>query len=99
MSKVYKKVMKEVDVIVSCKCDICGKEHSEYEDVTAYHNDWGNDSIDSYKTVDVCSDGCYAKAIKMFMNDDSYKNHSSIIADIDIGVWREIIRSSDVRNH
>lgn len=45
-------------------CDVCEKEITKgvgYYEVTTHHNDWGNDSIDSYDYSDVCSVECLKK--------------------------------------
>ena len=42
-------------------CDVCKKEiqsDAGYWEVTTHHNDWGNDSIDSYEAFDICSVEC-----------------------------------------
>ncbi len=63
--------------IVSKKCDVCGKEippttipHKygepiyDYYEVVTHHNDWGNDSVDSYEHFDACSPECACKLWK-----------------------------------
>lgn len=50
------------EVIVGCRCDQCGKESATYDNwvVSSHgHSEWGNDSIDSYETFDLCSPQCY----------------------------------------
>ena len=66
---------KKITVIQECvvgkKCDICGKEIPpsgeqvyDYYEVTTHHNDWGNDSVDSYEHFDACSPDCAYKLWK-----------------------------------
>lgn len=55
--------------IVGIKCDICKKEITgKYWQLTTHHNDWGNDSIDSYKHSDICSRKCINKALDDYFN-------------------------------
>ena len=52
---------RKISYVVGIRCDRCGndiKESEVYYNVVTHHNDWGNDSIDSYKDFDLCSD-CY----------------------------------------
>ena len=93
MSNIYKEVMTKQ--IVGHQCDICGQQHESYETVTAQHSSWGNDSCDSSKTLDVCSDVCFVKAVKQLIEDDDYKEYESTeINDIWISTWREIFKST-----
>lgn len=41
-------------------CDVCKKEiaTNSFWKLTTHHNDWGNDSIESYEYFDVCSADC-----------------------------------------
>lgn len=42
-------------------CDVCKKEIQEnksYWELTTHHNDWGNDSCESYEYFDTCSKEC-----------------------------------------
>lgn len=52
---------RKISYVVGIRCDRCGndiKESEVYYNVVTHHNDWGNDSIDSYEDFDLCSD-CY----------------------------------------
>lgn len=52
----------EQKVLIGCRCDQCGKESSNLDNwvVSSHrHSDWGNDSIESYETFDLCSPQCY----------------------------------------
>lgn len=71
--------------VVGIECDICGKiipvpdeycyDHarSRYYEVTTGHHDWGNDSIDSIETVDVCPD-CVNKYISDYLANVIHSN-------------------------
>ena len=60
MEKVeYREVTEKKKVIVGCQCDVCKKDiDGMYFDFTTGHCDWGNDSVDSIKSFDVCSVKC-----------------------------------------
>lgn len=52
---------RKISCVVGVKCDRCGdiiQKGKVYYHITTHHNDWGNDSIDSYENFDLCSD-CY----------------------------------------
>lgn len=73
MSKIYIQTKREVtdETLRSVICDNCKKEieikHSSYRtggvyyEVTTHHNDWGNDSRESFEYFDFCSYECLAK--------------------------------------
>lgn len=59
-----------VDVHLICDC--CGKEieqHSYYWNVCTGHYDWGNDSVDSVKHYDLCSNECFKKEVDSFLEE------------------------------
>lgn len=63
-------------------CDICKKtirEENDYKsefrtkmshfyEVSTHHNDWGNDSIESYQYYDICSEECLFKFLKKYFD-------------------------------
>ena len=69
-STVKQQVTVEKEIDVGVVCDGCGKEirnknnmneriaRLPYYEVTTHHNDWGNDSVDSYEYFDFCSLDC-----------------------------------------
>lgn len=62
--KTYMKEVKE-EIATHMYCDYCGKEienHTFYVNVVSSHDDWGNDSIDSYKDADLHQE-CWQKYI------------------------------------
>ncbi len=66
-----KKIIKEFkEVTVAIKCDACGKIYKgkdtpdEWHTFNQHHNEWGNDSCDSYKRYEVCSAECYWSKFK-----------------------------------
>ena len=49
-------------------CDVCAKEiKGEYYEIRIGHNDWGNDSCDSYEYKDICSSSCLNKEIEKYI--------------------------------
>lgn len=52
-------------------CDVCKKEITvnSYWELTTHHNDWGNDSIESYEYFDVCSKDCMRKKFEEYLKD------------------------------
>lgn len=54
-----------------------------YYEVTTGHHDWGNDSIDSIKTHDICCD-CINSFVSEYLknSDDEYGVHHSCYIDI-----------------
>ncbi len=69
----YKEEIKEVTeqrrVVVAVVCDNCGKEHlasvqpNEWHSFYGQHQQWDNDSADSFKYYMVCSAKCYAEKL------------------------------------
>lgn len=78
------KIMKKVDCIV---CDVCGKSLypcTKYYEVLTGHHDWGNDSIDSVKNSDICSD-CLPGFVADYIR--RHKNNSSDYIDIEASIF------------
>lgn len=60
----------KIDKLAGIKCDICKKEITgKYWQLTTHHDDWGNDSIESYSHYDLCSKECINKALDDYIND------------------------------
>lgn len=58
-------------------CDHCEKPiTSHYWCVETRHNDWGNDSIDSFKHNDYCSPECLREAFENYIR-HSNNNHNT----------------------
>lgn len=72
--KTTEKIAK-IDILADIKCDICKKEITgKFWHLTKHHNDWGNDSIDSYEHFDLCSRECINKALDDYINDCEESN-------------------------
>lgn len=100
--RTYKEITKTITTkeTVDWKCDCCGKEQVEKMDsVTMCHNSWGNDSIDSYTNKDYCSDECYAKLAKDFLEDEYYCGYDTAeFDDIEIGKLRALMNFKEKRD-
>ena len=57
-------------VTIGRKCDVCEKVSDEkytpddWHSFSHNHNEWGNDSVDSYEYHEVCSPECYVIKLK-----------------------------------
>ena len=95
---IKEKQLKEVDVIIDGKiiCDYCrkvilqksmintleyGNSYKWFHMITG-HRDWGNDSIDSMETFDLCSRECLMNKMNEIMDEynDSYTDYYDIEA-------------------
>ncbi len=79
--KERKEVTEIKTVVVGRKCDVCGKTHEgrytpdEWHEFDHHHNEWGNDSVDSYEYHEVCSAECYAVKFKQCVKElEGYTN-------------------------
>jgi hypothetical protein len=60
-------------------CDKCGNHIvSRYYEVTKGHNDWGNDSIESIKIINICSDECLRKEISVYIDNNRSSKYINI---------------------
>lgn len=64
------------EVIIGRKCDVCGssitgseREGYNYFLIHTWHNDWGNDSVDSHEYMDACSPECVMKFTEEYIRD------------------------------
>ena len=50
-------------------CDVCGKVIQDtYWRLATHHDDWGNDSCDSYESYDICSHHCASIKLDEYFN-------------------------------
>jgi hypothetical protein len=57
------------EIEIGCKCDVCEKQierGSFFFRVLTGHRDWGNDSCESQKWFDICSQECLQAMYKKF---------------------------------
>lgn len=58
-------------------CDHCKKPITDhYWHVETYHDDWGNDSIDSIEYFDCCSPDCLREALETYICDSNNGSNS-----------------------
>jgi len=95
-----KKIVIVQDCVVGKKCDICGKEipptvipHKygdpvyDYYEITTHHNDWGNDSIDSYEHFDACSPECAYKLWDEYIHNSRGVRNTRCIEVEHVNCW------------
>jgi len=85
IEKVTETVTKEMNKVTHLKCDICGKIFTgPYWIASVHHNDWGNDSIDSYEGYDLCSENCVGIVFQKYMNDCKHSNTQFLSLEQDV---------------
>lgn len=66
-------------------CDICDKEipyRCGYWHLVTQHHDWGNDSIESIESFDVCSKDCMNEKYNEYMNDSGESDYNTMEFEI-----------------
>ena len=65
----------EVKTVKALKCDVCGQEFTgDYWRLFTFHNDWGNDSVDSNEFYDLCSEECVRNALEEYLEKCKHSN-------------------------
>lgn len=83
-----KEVCRTEHAVVGVRCDFCGKEIEiskpyflhPYFSITTGHRDWGNDSGESIKNKDACSEKCLKFAMEEYYKVDSNSKYIEIEA-------------------
>lgn len=99
--EVVKKTVEKVTV--GRYCDNCGEEICAVEKiggrnvynyflVSTHHNDWGNDSIDSYESYDACCPSCAVKLAGRYL-EVAYEGNNT--KEINIAHARDIEDGTD----
>jgi len=65
------------EIVIGRKCDVCKRNikidefngHYNYFKIHTWHNDWGNDSIDSHDYFDACCPECVIKFTEKYIKD------------------------------
>ena len=92
-----KKVTEKKYVTVGYKCDNCGKEikgsrrPKEWHHFSSHHNEWGNDSIDSYEHYTVCSPKCYVEKLIKVVDSELSGRYDAEIDDMSIQFARRMV--------
>lgn len=88
---IYEEKMISTKVAIKQVCDICGEESKSLNHITMGHTDWGDDSEESIKHIEICwNSDCYKKAVINFLKDDDYNNRNSFFDEISIDNIRAI---------
>lgn len=81
----YKEVTEKRRVTVSIRCDNCGAIHEgsrippSWHKFSSHHNEWGNNSVDSFEYHHVCKPQCYVELIKKLTAE--YSDYPSLEVD------------------
>lgn len=97
---IYEDKMIVTKVAIKQVCDICAKESNSLNNITMRHTNWGNDSIESIKNIEICwNSDCYKKAVIVFLNDTDYNYNNSFFDEINIEDIRAIasINSEEIK--
>lgn len=86
--KEVKEVIKTKKIIKEISCDQCSKvicdSHSNKDDTVdfftahTFHNDWGNDGIDSHEYIDICGLDCLLEYTKGYFKESVGTEHIEI---------------------
>jgi hypothetical protein len=106
-----KSVVKQV--VVSTTCDNCGKTergpttYSGDADTPvgwvhfhSYHNDWGNDSIESHEDWDACSWNCYLEVVRRIFDeygDGKFGSNTLVVDSKDWTFIRDLLTTHLVK--
>ena len=85
--------VKVEEVIVGRKCDICnrdiepvhpGAKYPEYNYfvIHTWHDDWGNDSVDSHERKDACCPECVMHYVKGYVEEAHKESRNSKVIEI-----------------
>ena len=61
-------------------CDVCNgviENGEQYWELTTHHNDWGNDSCESYEHFDVCSEVCLREKFDEYIRESATNDYNS----------------------
>lgn len=74
-------VTERVCVKSTLHCDICDEiidENKGYWTLTTGHHDWGNDSCESIKHFDVCSETCLRKKFDEYVRESGVDDYNTM---------------------
>ena len=79
--KINKTVKTTKQITEKVTCDVCGEtiadknnRYAEYWTLVTGHNDWGNDSCESYEDFDLCSKDCVQEKLNEYFDNCKYSN-------------------------
>lgn len=66
-------------------CDVCRQEiqSNSYWELTTHHNDWGNDSIESYEYFDVCSEKCLREKFDEYVKNSGKNDYNTMFFEVE----------------
>lgn len=82
--EIFKEVEIKSEKLSIIKCDCCKtkldcEEYPEgWHKISTYHEEWGNDSVDSWEYYDVCSPECYEKQFIECVKGYKHRNSANI---------------------
>lgn len=73
-------VIKRILVAQEVFCDVCRNKigrNKGYWKCHTWHDDWGNDSVDSHDYFDICSTACLMKKFKEYCAESSQSDYNT----------------------
>lgn len=92
-----KQVTKLDIVTTGYRCDNCGKETKadrlpdEWHNFSSHHNEWGNDSCDSYEYYHVCSPKCYIEKLTDVVENELDDRYDAQVDYLEIQFARTLV--------
>lgn len=98
-SSVTSPAYKVTQTVIDVECDVCHKiipatkrswtdKSGRYFTVTTGHHDWGNDSIDSIETIDICPE-CLPKYVTDYFEEMEDSNTAYLNIETDVAYPEE----------
>jgi len=84
------------ETITGYKCDVCKKIYEgasfpdDWHSFSSHHEEWGNDSIDSYENYHVCSVECYIKKFIEAVDEDLAEREEAEVDNFRIQFARKL---------
>ena len=91
MSKIYQEKMVKEKVVAYYQCDNCKKSGNNYLSFSSHHEEWGNDSIESWMYWDVCSAVCFKQLVREQLDDNENNKATYEIYGMDYNFALELV--------
>jgi len=100
MSTIKKQILQAPrEVIVGYKCDHCGKEtKEEMNRLTYHHQEWLNDSVESFEYEHVCSLKCFIERIKYLYEHGQFIGKEYPTSEYMLGFGNGLIKEALIGN-
>lgn len=102
MSKIKQQRQITATVVVQTRCDNCGKladgdEPKGWHHFSASHDDWGNDSLESWENFDACSAACWIAVVRKVVADygDGHMHPTLTLDGMDYAFARDLLAMVD----